>query len=170
MAELRRIDPTRRPGRFVRAFARVGTTRPARWVARKVSWKLDPVLLRATGGRVSSTLVVPSAVLETRGARTGELRRNTVIYFHDGDDVVVTASHAGSSRHPAWFHNLVAHPEVTFGGLPMRAAVVADPDDELRLWILADRVFPGFATYRVEASATGRTIPLVRLHPGGAPA
>ena len=50
---------------------------------------LLPVLLRLTGGRWATTLVFPSAVLETRGARTGQVRRNAVIYFHDGDRVIL---------------------------------------------------------------------------------
>ncbi len=66
-------------------------------------------------------LVLPTALLETRGAKSGALRRNAVIYFHDGDRVTIVASKQGDARHPAWFHNLRAHPDVTFGGVPMRA-------------------------------------------------
>jgi len=65
--------------------------------------------------------VFPTALLETRGARTGELRRNAIIYFHDDDRVTIVASNAGDARHPAWFHNLLADPDVTFAGEPMRA-------------------------------------------------
>jgi deazaflavin-dependent oxidoreductase (nitroreductase family) len=59
-------------------------------------------------------------VLETQGARSGARRRNAIIYVHDGDLVTIAASNAGDSRHPAWYHNLRAHPDVTFGGIPMR--------------------------------------------------
>ena len=105
----------------------------------------------------------PTAVLETRGAKTGEIRRNAIIYFHDGDQVVVVASNAGDPRHPSWYHNLRANPEVVFGGREMLATVVTDEAERARLWVLADRVFPAFATYRRDAAATGRVIPLVRL-------
>ena len=121
------------------------------------------MLLRATGGRVATTLVFPTAVLETVGAKSGAPRRNAVIYFHDGELVTIVASNAGSPRHPAWYHNLRAHPDVTFGMTPMRATVVSDEAECQRLWTLADRVFPPYAKYRREAAKANRTIPLVRL-------
>ena len=77
--------------------------------------------MRLTRGRVGMGIGVPTALLETRGARSGAPRRNAVIYFHDGDRVTIVASKLGLPQHPAWFHNLRAHPEVTFGGIPMRA-------------------------------------------------
>lgn len=65
--------------------------------------------------------MLPTALLETRGARTGRVRRNAVIYFHDGDRVTVVASKLGLPEHPGWFHNLRADPDVRFGGQPFRA-------------------------------------------------
>ena len=137
----------------------------ARFISRHVSWKLDPLLLQVTGGRVATTLVFPTAVLETRGAKSGERRRNAVIYFHDGGVIVIVASNAGNPRHPAWYHNVRANPEVTLGGIPMRASVVKDKDQCQRLWLLADRVFPAFASYRRDAARTHRNIPLIELQP-----
>ena len=132
-----------------------------------VSWKLDPLLLRVSGGRLATTLVFPTAVLETTGVKSGKQRRNAIIYFHDAGVVVVVASNAGSPRHPGWYHNLLANPEVTLGGIPMHATVVKDEDRRRRLWELADRVFPAFATYRRDAARTDRQIPLVQLTPRG---
>ena len=166
--ELRRVDPTRRPGFFRRLYSALGATTFARFVSRHVNWKLDPLVLRLTGGRFASTLMIPSALLETTGARTGKPRRNTVIYFHDPAHptrVVVTPSNAGAEHHPSWFHNLVAHPDVTFGGIPMRAEVVDDEAERARLWPLADNVFPAYARYRQDAAEVGRIIPLVTLTP-----
>ncbi len=79
--------------------------------------------------------------------------------------MTVVASRAGSPRHPAWFHNLRAHPDVTFGGIPMRATVVADEAERQRLWTLADQVFAPYARYRRETAKAGRTIPIVQLTP-----
>lgn len=170
-SKLRHVEPTKPPGAVGRAYSRLATTRGARFVSRHVNWKLDPFLLRVTGGRVASTLVFPTAVLETTGARTGATRRNAIIYFHDGPDghdgdrVTIVASNAGSAHHPSWYHNLRANPDVTFGGGPMRATVVTDPAERDRLWGLADQVFPAFADYRAEASAAGRQIPVIQLSP-----
>jgi len=86
-----------------------------------VSWKLDALLLRLSKGRVATTFVFPTAVLETRGAKSGAPRRNAIIYFHDESRVTIVASNAGDSRHPAWYHNLRAYPDVRFGGIPMHA-------------------------------------------------
>jgi deazaflavin-dependent oxidoreductase (nitroreductase family) len=162
-ARLRYVDPTRPPGLFNRAYAALANTRLGRFVSVHLMWKVDPYLMRATRGRIGMGLVLPTALLETRGARSGEARRNVVIYFHDGDRVTVVASKLGLPRHPAWFHNLKADPDVTFGGIPMRASVVGDEAERQRLWTLADRVFAPYAAYRREAAKANRTIPIVQL-------
>jgi deazaflavin-dependent oxidoreductase (nitroreductase family) len=87
------------------------------------------------------------------------------MYFHDGDRVTIIASKQGDPKHPAWFHNLRAHPDVTFGGIPMRATVVGDEAERRRLWTLADRVFAPYAAYRRDAAQANRTIPIVQLTP-----
>lgn len=162
-AQLRYVDPNRPRSLFSRAFAAFSATRLGRLLSAKVVWKVDPYLLRATRGRVGMGLVLPTALLETRGAKSGAVRRNAVIYFHDEDRVTIIASKAGAERHPAWFHNLRAHPDVMFGGVPMRATVVGDEAERQRLWTLADRVFAPYATYRREAAKANRTIPIVQL-------
>jgi len=164
-AKLRYVDPSHQPSAVARAYASLAATRLSRFVSRHVSWKLDPLLLRATRGRVATTLVFPTAVLETAGARSGARRRNAIIYFHDGARVTIVASNAGSPRHPSWYHNLRAHPDVLFGGVAMRATVVDDEADRQRLWQLADRVFPAFASYRRDAAKVNRRIPIVQLTP-----
>ena len=121
--------------------------------------------MRLTRGRLGMGLVMPTALLETRGARSGAPRGNVVIYFHDGERVTIVASKLGLPRHPAWFHNLRADPNVTFGGVPMRASVVDDEAERARLWALADRVFAPYADYRREAARAGRTIPIVQMVP-----
>ena len=168
-AKLRYVDPTRPPDVIARAFAAIAATSVARCVSRHVSWKLDPLLLRITGGRLATPLIFPTAVLETRGAKTGARRRNAVIYFHDGARVIIVASNAGSPHHPAWYHNLRANRDVTFGGRPMRASVVVDAGECQRLWALADCVFPAFARYRRDAATMHRTIPIVQLEPRDVP-
>ena len=146
-----------------RGFAAFSATRLGRFLSRRVVWKVDPYVLRATRGRFGLGLVLPTALLETRGAKSGAVRRNGVIYFHDGDRVTIIASKAGAAHHPAWFHNLLANPNVVFGGQPMRATVVQDEAERERLWRLADNVFAPYATYRRDAARADRTIPIVQL-------
>jgi deazaflavin-dependent oxidoreductase (nitroreductase family) len=181
--QLKYIDPSRPRGSFSRAYASFSATRLGRFISSKVAWRLDPYLLRATRGRFGMGLVLPTALLETSGAKTGALRRNAVIYFHDSGQitnknlndenrtttdenrVTIIASKAGAEQHPAWFHNLRANPDVIFGGIPMRAAVVSDEAECDRIWALADQVFAPYATYRREAAKVNRTIPIVQLTP-----
>lgn len=165
---LRPVDSSQPPGWIRRGFSALAVTHWARFISRHLSWKLDPLLLRLTRGRLTSALVFPAALLETYGARTGAVRRHAVIYFYDGDRVTIAASHAGSPRHPAWYYNLLAFPDVTFGGVPMHATVV-DAADNARLWTLGDRVFPAFPRYRRDAAAAGRVIPLIQLTPRSTP-
>ncbi len=162
---LRQVDPLAPRGFAYRVYARLVASRPLGWVSRKVGWRLDPWLMRLSGGRLGLGMLLPTALLETRGARTGALRRNVVIYFHDGERVCVVASKLGLPSNPSWFWNLRAHPDVVFGGEPFRAEVVLDPSERSRLWGSADRVFPGYALYRRRAAAAGREIPLVWLVP-----
>ena len=162
---LRYVDPQRRRGRVYRVYAVLMGTRLMGWVSRQIAWKLDPYLLRVTRGRLRLSLGIPIGLLETRGARSGQPRRNAVIYFHDGEKAVVVASKLGLPEHPAWLHNLRADPDVVLGGQPFRAQVVEDEAERQRLWALADRVFPSYATYRARAAKANRTIPVVQLTP-----
>jgi deazaflavin-dependent oxidoreductase (nitroreductase family) len=169
---LKYVDPNRTPGLFNRVYAALANTRYGRFMSKHVVWRVDPVLMRATGGRFGMGLFMPTALLETRGAKSGALRRNVVIYFNDGDRVTIVASKLGLPSHPAWFHNLMAHPDVILGGVPMWAKEVGEETERDRLWKLADRVFAPYAAYRQEAAKAHRTIPIIQLTPreSGAPA
>ncbi len=162
---LKYVDPNGRSSSLARLYAAFANTRLGRFLSVHIVWRVDPHLMRLTRGRLGMGLVLPTALLETRGAKGGAVRRNAVIYFHDGEKVTIVASKLGMPRHPAWFHNLVADPDVTFGGIPMRATVVTDEAERRRLWTLADNVFAPYAAYREEAAEAGRTIPIVQLAP-----
>jgi deazaflavin-dependent oxidoreductase (nitroreductase family) len=159
------VDPRAHRGVVYRAYARLVGTRVLGWVSRTIIWRLDPYLMRLSGGRIGFGLLLPTALLETRGARTGRPRHNGVIYFHDGERVTIIASKLGLPEHPAWFHNLLANPGVTLGGQPFQAEVIEDAAARARLWELADCVFPAYAAYRERAQRAGRTIPIVQLIP-----
>jgi deazaflavin-dependent oxidoreductase (nitroreductase family) len=165
---IRHVDPTAPRGRLYRLHGRLTSTRLFQRIALTrlwgaIVWPIDRVLLRLTRGRFGTASPVPTHLLETRGARSGSPRRTGVIYFHDGDRVIIIASNAGRPGNPAWYHNACANPDVVFGGQPFRAEAVDDPDTQRRLWALADEVFPAFAVYRRTAAGAGRTIPILQL-------
>jgi deazaflavin-dependent oxidoreductase (nitroreductase family) len=159
------VDPRAHRGLVYRAWARLVGTRAMGWLSRTIVWKADPYLMRLTGRRAGLGLMLPTALLETRGARSGRPRRSGVIYFHDGERVTIVASKLGLPEHPAWLHNLRANPDVKLGGHPFRAEVVEDEGTRARLWELADSVFPPYSAYRERAARTGRSIPIVQLIP-----
>lgn len=162
---LRYVDPQKQRGAPYRTWARSVATPFGFWLSRHIAWKVDPSLLRLTKGRIGTGLVIPTLLLETVGAKSGQPRRNGVIYFHDGDRVILVASNAGRPAHPSWFYNARANQDVKLNGLPYRAEVVEDEAERARLWELGDRVFPPFAAYRKSAGCSGRTIPILRLAP-----
>jgi deazaflavin-dependent oxidoreductase (nitroreductase family) len=170
MPALRYVDPHATRGPIYRAYVRLASGRIATWLSGRaiwsaIVWKIDPYLMRLTRGRLGTGLLLPTALLQTRGARTGLVRRNAVIYFHDGERVTIIASKAGRPGNPSWFHNARANPDVLLGGQAFHAEVVDDEATRARLWELADRIFPAFAAYRESAACAGRTIPILQLVP-----
>jgi deazaflavin-dependent oxidoreductase (nitroreductase family) len=126
------------------------------------------VIMTVSGGRLGwSAGSMPVVELTTTGAKSGQPR--TVLLtspVQEGDAYVVVASRGGDDHHPAWFHNLKAHPEVQVavkGGprQPMRARV-ASPEERARLWPQVATTYKGYAGYQRK---TEREIPLVFLEP-----
>jgi deazaflavin-dependent oxidoreductase (nitroreductase family) len=125
------------------------------------------MVYRASGGRIGHRLpgAPPMLLLDHVGARSGTRRTTPLVYVVDGEDVVLVASKGGHPRHPAWFHNLRAHPDtsVQIGAerRPVRARV-ATAAERPRLWEAAVRTYGGYRGYQ---ERTDREIPLVILEP-----
>ncbi|MFZ0217026.1 MAG: nitroreductase family deazaflavin-dependent oxidoreductase [Candidatus Dormiibacterota bacterium] len=106
----------------------------------------------------------PLMLLTTRGARSGQERVNPVVFTRDGDDLVVIASKGGAPTSPAWYHNLVAHPQATVElgaekfGVQAR---VTEGEERDRLFAAQAALMPNFAEYQEK---TTRRIPVVVLH------
>jgi len=108
---------------------------------------------------------VPTLLLTTRGRRSGKLRRTALIYGRDGDRHVVVASTGGADRHPLWYLNLVAHPNVRVqvGSEQFLArARTASAEEKPRLWPLMTAIWPAYDQYQAR---TTRSIPVVLLEP-----
>lgn len=163
---VRYVDPEARRGPLTRGWHRVANTRAGRWLGINVSSRIDPWLLKRSGGRLRSVGPLPTALLTSTGAKSGQTRETPVVYFHDRGDVVLIASSFGRDKHPAWYHNLRAHPaDARLNGDRYLAAEVTDPQEIERLFALAVRVYPGYADYRTRTAAIGRRIPVLRLTP-----
>jgi deazaflavin-dependent oxidoreductase (nitroreductase family) len=122
---------------------------------------------RANEGRVGGPFAgAPLLLLHTIGAKSGQERVNPMIYQDLGDgSLAVFASYAGMDVNPAWFHNLVAHPEVSAEiGTETRdfRARVAGPAEREPIWTTQKADYPGFADYEAK---TDREIPVVILDP-----
>ena len=123
---------------------------------------------RAHGGKVGGPFEgAPLLLLTSTGAKSGEPRTTPVMYLPDGSRMVIFASKAGAPTHPAWYHNLLAHPaatvEVGTSTVKVRARV-AGGDERDELYARQAKLYPQFADY---AQKTTREIPVVVLEPSG---
>lgn len=124
-------------------------------------------LFRATNGVVGGNLMGMLVVdLETVGRKSGKVRRSMLTSpVQEGDAIVLVASRGGDPHHPAWYHNLVANPDVhvtTRGGRKKMRARVATPEEKQRMWPEVTRKYKGYGQYQ---QRTSRDIPLVILEP-----
>jgi deazaflavin-dependent oxidoreductase (nitroreductase family) len=122
---------------------------------------------RANAGNVGGDFEgAPLLLLHTTGARTARERVNPTMYQHlGGGSVAVFATKAGAPTHPDWYHNLLAHPDVTAEiGTETRRfrARTAIGDERERIWATQKQDYPGFADYEAN---TDREIPVVILEP-----
>jgi len=123
-------------------------------------------IFRATKGRVLGRMVgMPVLLLNTIGRKSGEKRTTVLTYTTDGDDVLLVASNGGVKRHPAWYLNLEANPEVEIElgkSVETRRARTATPDEKEKLWPGIVENYKGYAGYQ---KRTDRDIPVVILEP-----
>jgi deazaflavin-dependent oxidoreductase (nitroreductase family) len=159
------VDPMSHP-QAKRVIEPIALSRVGTWYVKRIAPSLDLALDRLTGGRLASLPVVSVVLLKHRGARSGLPRVTPLIYFTDGDDVVLMASNYGGPRHPAWYHNVKAHPEVRLRARgregPYLARVATGAEHE-RLWAMAKRFTRVYADY--ERRADGRAIQVVVCSP-----
>ncbi len=166
-AAIKPIDPTARQSWFRRFAHRVSNTRWGREFGINVAAKADPVLMRLTGGRLAFTGFFPLVRLATVGRKSGLERVVPLVYFTQGDEVILVASSFGRDRHPAWYHNVVARPEVELIARGERLPYVARETEEAereRLLDLAATLYAGYGNYR-ERTAGIREIPVLALRP-----
>ena len=166
MGRVREFDPQAPKGVLLSTLSWTARRRPVTWFLVNVGNKIDPYLMKATGGRLKTTVTAPTVLLTHTGAKSGKKRTTPLGYFTDDDDVVLIASRGGHRDHPAWYHNVVANPEVelwTKGGGGRYRAREATRKERERLWALATGFYPGFARYQERAG--DRRIPVIVCSP-----
>ena len=166
---VRPFDPAIQQMPFKDLLDRLFQTRLGTWVAIHVGQRIDPFLMRATRGRIRISFTAPTMLLTHTGAKSGKRRTTPLLYFTEGDMVVLIASKGGAPENPAWYHNVKAHPEVeaSSDSRPERyVAREAEGDERERLWKLATKLYSGYEDY--QARATRRRIPVIVLEPARA--
>ncbi len=122
-------------------------------------------LYRITRGAIGGWMLnSPVLLLTTTGRKTGRQWTVPLLYLADRDDIVIVASNGGIVKHPAWYLNLQANPQVEveiMGARKHAQAQTATPQEKQRLWPLVVAMYPGYAQYQ---TITNRDIPLVILH------
>ena len=100
-----------------------------------------------------------------KGAKSGKSRISPLVYSRDGDNYVIIASFAGAPKHPAWFHNLMEHPEtqIEVGTEKFQVrARRAEGEERKRLFDAQAEMMPVFHEYQAK---TSREIPVLVLEP-----
>jgi deazaflavin-dependent oxidoreductase (nitroreductase family) len=151
-----------RLGKLVQKAAQQSSFSP---VALKLAPFLDKVISKASGGRFTMTaLIVPTLVLTTTGAKTGQPRTTPLACMPDGDGVFyVVGSNFGTEKHPAWTANLIKTPEATVvhGGkrMQVQARLLSD-EEKAEVWPRLTKVWPTYDTY---VTKTDRNLRVFRL-------
>jgi deazaflavin-dependent oxidoreductase (nitroreductase family) len=154
---------------FQRVLRRFAASGPGAWLFARVLHRIDRPVHRLTRGRYTfASLVsgIPVVMLTTTGAKTGRRRTVPVLGIPTRGDVAIIASNFGQHRHPAWYHNLRAHPEadVVVDGVHRRVrAVEADEERRAEIWRDGLKTYPGFGQY--ERRAAHRRISVFVLEP-----
>jgi deazaflavin-dependent oxidoreductase (nitroreductase family) len=145
------------------AMSKAGT-----WYGINIASRVDPKLMKLTRGRANlSGNLMPTVLLTVPGRKSGVERTVPLVYFSDGDDVILMASSFGRPKFPAWYHNVKAAQEVTLtaGGVSerYRATEVEGPERDA-LYDKAKQVYEGYGIYEERTSGI-RKVPVLRLKP-----
>ena len=136
---------------------------PRGWVAEQVE------LYENSGGTQGLTLGdtgLPVIIVTNRGRKTGAIRKTPLMRAVDGKSYILVASMGGAPKHPLWYHNLKAEPNVEIRDEaevhPMRVREVVDPVERQRLWDIAVEAYPPYQQCQVR---TERVIPVFVADP-----
>ncbi|MFI7138664.1 nitroreductase family deazaflavin-dependent oxidoreductase [Streptomyces massasporeus] len=154
--------------RGARVVQKVSSTRGFARVAPHVVPALDRAVHRLTRGKVLlSAQLLPGVVLTSTGARSGLPRRTPLACMPEdgGRGWILVGSNFGRPGHPAWSHNLLAHPdaEISWKGrdVPVTARLLAG-EERAAAWQALLRFWPPYAAYQARVEREIRVFRLVR--------
>jgi deazaflavin-dependent oxidoreductase (nitroreductase family) len=151
---------------LTRVLGRFAASKPGSWFYLNVANPIDRRLLPLTGGRLSVSVGQPVLCLEVVGAKSGQIRRTPLLFKEVDGELVIVASATGRPKHPAWFHNVRANPNVNVyaprGRTGRYVARVASPEEREQLWSEMVDLYPGFEVYEGRTEGI-REIPIVVL-------
>ncbi len=133
----------------------------------KVMSRLTTRLYRLTNGRIGGKFLKGTDVVlvTTTGRRSGEPRTVPLLFMEDGADLILVASQGGMPSNPAWYYNVIEHPEVTVNRRGVETEMIAcevDATERTGLWPRLVAMYADFTDYQ---ERTERTIPVIRLSP-----
>ena len=136
---------------------------PTKWVAEQVE------LYEESDGTEGTTLRdLPVIIVTNIGRSTGAVRKTPLMRVADGDNYVLIASRGGAPKHPLWYHNLKANPDVEIRDktevFHMRVREVQNLEERQRLWKIAVQAYPPYDEYK---ERTTRVIPVFVAEPKG---
>jgi deazaflavin-dependent oxidoreductase (nitroreductase family) len=149
-------------------IVRLSTNPVATWLIKHVASRLDPVLFKATGGRLTSfgPPTMPMLTLTTVGRKSGRPRSVQLACILDRGDPLIVASAMGQERHPAWRYNLEANPEVQVQmrgeAFTARAQVLTDAEKEA-VWGEIRSAIPQIKVYETRTDRNIRVFRLARV-------
>jgi len=157
-----------RPNVFQRLVHRFLMLAPVSACLARSLHRLDALALRLSRGRWTFTALVGLPIIEltTTGAKSGQRRTIPLVSLQDGDRIALIGSNFGRAHHPAWYHNLKAHPacEVRWNGKTAAyLAREAQGQEREKYWQLAVSYYAGYEKYKARAGK--RIIPVMLLEP-----
>jgi len=139
------------------------------YVPSKQGWVREQVeRFEASGGTEATVLERtgdPIVVITSVGAKSGKLRKNPVMRVERDGTYVAVASYGGGPKHPVWYYNFLAHPEVDLQDGPVKKsyrARLVEGEERADWWRLAVDTWPTYAAYE---KRTDRQIPVFVLEP-----
>ena len=136
---------------------------PPEWVANQVE------VYERTNGAEGTTLRdtgLPCIIVTNKGNKTGAIRKTPLMRVTDGNNYILVASRGGAPKHPVWYHNLKADPQVEIRDVDvvqrMKVREVNDSNERNRLWDIAVKAFPPYIDYQTKSS---RLIPVFVAEP-----